>query len=56
MPETETKDTFVPLGIVECPNCKLSSLSWNMVCARCNADLFPNESDNVDRHKQENAA
>lgn len=56
---------FIPVGIVNCPKCNLSSLSWNIICARCDTDLFPDEhvpeisetkDDNGDRHKQENAA
>lgn len=46
-------------GIINCPQCNLSSLSWNMSCARCGADLMPEESfpeDDADRHKQINAA
>lgn len=52
-------EKFRELGIIECPNCKLSSLSWNMTCARCDADLMPDKNypnDDAERHKQINAA
>lgn len=51
---SETEENFKPLEIVIC-KCGLSSLSWNMTCARCGTDLFP-EKDDVDRHKQRNSA
>lgn len=49
------KDEFVPVGIILCPDCGLSSLSWNIIYARCGHDLMPDEDD-AGRHKQENAA
>lgn len=55
-------EEFKPLGIIDCPHCAFPSLSWNMVCIRCEGDLFPEEhtekedhaDDDADRHRQVN--